>query len=148
MNTNPTPEEMAAKMFPIQSSGYGKKHSIPWHLAEKAYETYKRIGYGSQTLEKLAERGGFGWTEWACYFLGHEPTTKHAEEGVCVGRAIAESIQSAQSQLQQRIEELEKALEFYGNKDNYAQISMAGSPTDVDYGKKARQAINPKKEGE
>jgi hypothetical protein len=55
-NALPAPE----KMFPIQRYG-GKK--IPWSVAEKAYEVYSdRYGNG-QSLQRLAERGGFGTCE-------------------------------------------------------------------------------------
>lgn len=36
---------------------------IPWALAEIAYKAYAKDGHGSQSLERLAERGGFGWNE-------------------------------------------------------------------------------------
>lgn len=51
--------------FPIQKDLYGNllASSIPWWLAEVAYEHYtKRFGY-EQSLERLAERGGFGRDE-------------------------------------------------------------------------------------
>lgn len=37
--------------------------SIPWSLAEKAYEVYSSKYGTSQSLERLAERGGFGLGE-------------------------------------------------------------------------------------
>ncbi|MBE4747763.1 hypothetical protein G4177_06165 [Corallococcus sp. ZKHCc1 1396] len=37
--------------------------SIPWSLAERAYADYSRRYGTSQSLERLAERGGFGPTE-------------------------------------------------------------------------------------
>ena len=37
--------------------------SIDWITAKKIYEMYSCLyGYG-QTLERIAERGGFGWSE-------------------------------------------------------------------------------------
>jgi hypothetical protein len=59
------------KPFPIQ-----RWKSIPWSAAEKAYETYARLFGTDQSLERLAERGGFGLQEFACLYLGHNPT-KH-----------------------------------------------------------------------
>ena len=56
------------RMFPIQSDGFveGKGHTkrtvIPWWLAEIAYEYYHEKNHG-QSLERLAERGGFGRDE-------------------------------------------------------------------------------------
>ncbi len=64
------------KPFPIQQGYYTDKNgktrrpierysssSIPWWLAEEAYKVYVKK-YGShQSLERLAERGGFGREE-------------------------------------------------------------------------------------
>ena len=58
--------------FPIQSYSYryktGKmihcpRHTIPWWLAEEAYCHYAKLFGTSQSLERLAERGGFGRKE-------------------------------------------------------------------------------------
>jgi hypothetical protein len=43
--------------FPIQGGG-----SIPWWLAEVAFEYYHE-NWREQSLQRLAERGGFGVTE-------------------------------------------------------------------------------------
>ena len=60
------------KKFPIQgvfknSTGKqiygGEKTEIPWWLAEIAYEAYSEKNGKSQSLERLAERGGFGRDE-------------------------------------------------------------------------------------
>ena len=53
--------------FPIQADSMiqpsGMRSAIPWWLAEEAYKHYKsRFGDG-QSLERLAERGGFGRAE-------------------------------------------------------------------------------------
>lgn len=50
--------------FPIQailtSDGRRERCTIPWWLAEEAYKYYaEKYGTG-QSLERLAERGGFG----------------------------------------------------------------------------------------
>ncbi len=61
-----------AKSFPIQAEYVdenGKKlkpqhhkqvSAIPWWLAEEAFKEYKRRYMSGQSLERLAERGGFG----------------------------------------------------------------------------------------
>ncbi len=36
---------------------------VPWSVAELAYSVYMRRGGGDQSLERLAERGGFGAVE-------------------------------------------------------------------------------------
>ena len=63
------PELDDNRPFPIQgelrSSHWGMRPActIPWWLAEKAYARYvARYGRG-QSLERLAERGGFGRQE-------------------------------------------------------------------------------------
>jgi hypothetical protein len=50
------------RMFPIQRQRGAKPHplSIPWSLAELAYSVYSSRYGSSQSLERLAERGGFG----------------------------------------------------------------------------------------
>lgn len=49
----------APRMFPIQ-----KGPAIPWDMAEIAYATYSRMYGTGQTLQRLADRGGFGWYEF------------------------------------------------------------------------------------
>lgn len=51
------------RQFPIQGSENGKPISIPWSYAEEAYKEYS-AQYGTrQSLERLAERCGFGVSE-------------------------------------------------------------------------------------
>ena len=51
-------------MFPLQTDkGPLGPLEIPWAIAEEAYAAYVRCYGGEQTLERLAERGGFGWLE-------------------------------------------------------------------------------------
>ena len=55
--------------FPIQGGfkwydqRYHKQSHIPWWLAEEAYKIYKKNYCNDQSLERLAERGGFGRSE-------------------------------------------------------------------------------------
>ena len=50
--------------FPIQSEGGpGGSGTIPWWLAMAAYDYYKSRFGASQSLERIAERGGFGRME-------------------------------------------------------------------------------------
>lgn len=54
------------KMFPIQADHGRHKRSagsVPWSVAEVAYQTYSKLYGSNQSLERLAERGGFGWSE-------------------------------------------------------------------------------------
>jgi hypothetical protein len=54
------------RLFPIQGGIEGRQQfapsAIPWWLAEIAYEYYK-LRWPGQTLERIAERGGFGRRE-------------------------------------------------------------------------------------
>lgn len=49
------------KLFPIQSERKAKPHhlNIPWSVAELAYSVYSARYGREQSLERLAERGGF-----------------------------------------------------------------------------------------
>lgn len=65
------------RLFPIQRGTYWDKKTlayarpikhyisctIPWWLAEEAYQHYSKLYGNSQSLERLAERGGFGREE-------------------------------------------------------------------------------------
>ena len=44
--------------FPMQNGP-----AIDWGLAEKIYKVYSRLYGKSQSLERLSQRGGFGWAE-------------------------------------------------------------------------------------
>ena len=54
------------KTFPIQHPWKGTLPlplTVPWHIAEEAYKEYKAQFGDQQSLERLRERGGFGWIE-------------------------------------------------------------------------------------
>lgn len=57
------------KLFPLQArdvsstTGLQQPIQIPWEHAEEAYEEYKARYGADQSLERLAERGGFGAEE-------------------------------------------------------------------------------------
>lgn len=57
------------RMFPLQSSrgGYGPP-SIPWEIADKAFMRYSARYGKDQSLERIAERGGFGWCEMDLFY--------------------------------------------------------------------------------
>lgn len=55
------------KRFPMQVDRHDSAsdwRSIPWGVAEIAYREYAKQFGRSQSLERLAERGGFGWAEF------------------------------------------------------------------------------------
>jgi hypothetical protein len=82
---------LRARDFPIQEGD-----AIPWAWAEKAYVTYARLFGKQQSLERLAERGGFGLVEWACLYLGHDPGahTRTDKLSWCVQRAVRAAMQA------------------------------------------------------
>ena len=55
-----TEQKEAMRPFRMQNGP-----SIPWALAEVIYAGYSRLYGTSQSLERLNERGGFGWAEVA-----------------------------------------------------------------------------------
>ncbi len=60
--------------FPVQREGRGKEAcTIPWWLAEVVYAGYSAQSPQSaklQSLERMAERGGFGREEVLVYLSG------------------------------------------------------------------------------
>lgn len=55
---------MAERMFPMMQEEPGKSSPpIPWSLAEEIYKVYQRVNNNDQTLERIAERGGFSYGE-------------------------------------------------------------------------------------
>jgi hypothetical protein len=56
---------MSNKRFPIQGG-----LTITWEAAERAYENYTRVFGREQTLERVADRGGFGIVEYAFLWNG------------------------------------------------------------------------------
>jgi hypothetical protein len=53
-------------LFPIQGVG-----TIPWSLAERAYTRYAQLHGRGQSLQRLAERGGFGLAELGFLLRGY-----------------------------------------------------------------------------
>lgn len=98
------------KMFPIQ-----KAPSIPWPEAEKAYRTYATHYGTSQSLERLAERGGFGIQEFACLWGGHEPgscnpTCKFPEFELLKVEVERDELNAAVAELREALIKLQAAL--------------------------------------
>jgi hypothetical protein len=56
------------RRFPIQRAGTLPAGSVPWSLAETAYAGYAAEHGTDQSLERLAERGGFCWAEFGYFF--------------------------------------------------------------------------------
>ena len=68
--------EVGDKTFPVSRGGYASsKIQIPWKVAERAYAEYSRRFGTYQSLERLAERGGFSEFEMDVFYPGwREPT--------------------------------------------------------------------------
>ena len=54
------------RQFPIQEVGL-----IPWSVAERAYARYAQLHGNEQTIERMAERGGFGLAELGYLLRGY-----------------------------------------------------------------------------
>ena len=58
---------MTVKRFPILSISSTEypwsPRWIPWVIAEQAYVEYERCGHGDQSMERIAQRGGFSIDE-------------------------------------------------------------------------------------
>ena len=79
---------MNERTFPIQGFAPG----VPWAAAEQAYVTYAKHFGTSQSLQRLAERGGFGLHEFACFYLGIVTFRNELMErriGDALGKALA-----------------------------------------------------------
>lgn len=67
---------MVERMFPLQLSFHDREkmggkqvhRSIPWSVATKAYPAYCNAGGAGQSLERLAERGGFSHGEMDLFY--------------------------------------------------------------------------------
>ena len=71
----------ADRWFPLQQGSLKKRKpdvgierygpfKVPWALAELAYREYSRLYGNRQSLERLAERGGFGVHEFGNLLSG------------------------------------------------------------------------------
>ena len=83
---DPNDSRRVIRAFPIQTPRW-QPASIPWPVAEEAYTEYAAQYGKQQTLERLAERGGFGMSEMAILLyeriLRLEAESKQAKEKPC-----------------------------------------------------------------
>lgn len=49
----------------------GRAGTVPWETHLAAWAGYAAAGHGSQSAERIAERGGFGYAEVQCAIAGH-----------------------------------------------------------------------------
>ncbi len=74
-----------ARPFPIQGElrapeGQNGRSTIPWWLAKIAYKEYSRRYGSDQTLERIAERGGFGRKELLMFLTPESLGRRAAQE--------------------------------------------------------------------
>ena len=63
------------RRFPIQRENGLPPGFVSWGIAEEAYRQYENLFPSSardQSLEMLASRGGFGWTELEALLKGED----------------------------------------------------------------------------
>jgi hypothetical protein len=106
--TASTDAATAQRTFPIQQGRRGDPPHptrIPWSVADKAYSVYS-AHYGSdQTLERLAERGGFGWEEMDRFY----PPWRNEVSEIEKWRQIAATAQQERDELRAREKRLARA---------------------------------------
>ena len=70
------------KWFPLQHthSPHGESFRVPWRIARKAWDVYAALGHGSQSCERLAERGGFSIAELIYLLAGENPYSGACEQ--------------------------------------------------------------------
>lgn len=71
--------EQPERRAPLQGDGYGRLQTKPpgtisWAEHLEIYEAYAKRDGRDQSAERIAERGGFGWSE-CVLLLGREPKT-------------------------------------------------------------------------
>lgn len=125
------------KLFPIQQG-----NPIPWSMAEQAYLTYSRLFGIDQSLQRLAERGGFGVQEFACLFAGHSPS--HCQDRDKCRDAVAPvtrklyNYRTSESNIQQI---LGKALHYPWYKDDQKNFPGATEENGVCVGDHVAESL-------
>lgn len=75
--------DVMSKRFPLIINQHPEeKWTVPWEVAEEAYKEYVRRYGRCQTLERIAERGGFGYDEIAVLLFDR---IKHLIGDACGG---------------------------------------------------------------
>ena len=81
------------KMFPIQGEFDSETRTrrppgqVPWGIAELAYKQYVKDCGHDQSLQRLADRGGFGWSELIRLLRGGY----FSDEVIRVGQSVEDS---------------------------------------------------------
>lgn len=58
-------------MAPVQA-GSRTPTSIPWEVHVRVWQVYAALGHGSQSAQRIAERGGFGHAEVIRMLAGYQ----------------------------------------------------------------------------
>jgi len=108
----PKPVPSAERTAPVQANrGVPFPTRIPWVMHERAWSQYAKAGHGSQSAERLAERGGFGVMELvACLTPGRGYNCDYATITPDEIRAVREEAEGLTALLD-RIERLEAVTE-------------------------------------
>lgn len=61
----PDSDQNGSGTGPLTAPVQGKRHgtTIPWDVHLRAWQVYAAVGNGSQSAERIAELGGFGYGE-------------------------------------------------------------------------------------
>lgn len=94
------------RLFPLQTSYPDKAApgplSIPWAIAEKAYSAYVQKHGRGQTLERLAERGGFSWCEMDILY----PPWRDETDALKIAEARVRELETERDRLARALERL------------------------------------------
>lgn len=120
-------EAIPPRMFPLQASRTAPAgpRQIPWQVAEIAYGEYSRLYGSSQSLDRLAERGGFGWCEMDAFYPGWRTDV---DERTALKAALEEECR-LREQAEARVRELERQLAEQSESDRQLIIELTEDRT-------------------
>lgn len=101
---------MAERRFPL----LGTDASIPWAVAEAAYQGYSRRNRGTQTLERMAERGGLHETELDEFIPSWRYWSLAIDSGIAAAHKRIESLEAQISGLRTRLQRAAKKWRSIG----------------------------------
>ena len=107
--------------FPLQTNRHVKPGpvSVPWAVADKAWAGYSARYGRDQSVERLAQRGGFCWGEMDTYFPGWREAT---DEWVKLRKELA----AEQAARVQAARELAEARETVARTSNDLNATIGG----------------------
>ena len=81
------PEAPAERKFPMMDGP-----PIPWQLAEVIYSGYSALYGTDQSLDRIAERGGFGWGEIVLWWNTPHPRGKQFREALAAAQEGGQTV--------------------------------------------------------